>query len=243
MCELCGGYFIGAANTTNATKHLKCRHKEEFAEYIELYDSAKRGSFVGALHDVLREIMLKGRAKRLGISNALSLQPAFALSKGECKDVQKFEKSRCEWQTSALKSHASSSKDSSSVPSSSAANGGSDSKVYVQQHSAVTVCQSQNAAVPLSDCSYAEQAIKKSRLNESANGSNESPNKVLADQMESFLKSFRQLEDECQDLRCQLSAKDEQITSLKLQLIHEKKKRESALFLIQQSLMDSGSTD
>uniref|UniRef100_A0A915C710 BED-type domain-containing protein n=1 Tax=Parascaris univalens TaxID=6257 RepID=A0A915C710_PARUN len=65
MCELCGGSFSGAANTTNAAKHLRCRHKAEYAQYVQMHESAKRGAFVGDLHESLRKIMMRGRAKRL----------------------------------------------------------------------------------------------------------------------------------------------------------------------------------
>ncbi|KHN77866.1 hypothetical protein Tcan_07315 [Toxocara canis] len=241
MCELCGGYFVGAANTTNAAKHLKCRHKAEYAQYIVMHESAKKGTFVGDLHGSLREIMLKGRAKRLANLGGIAL-PSMNIFNEEFEESFKEEPAR-EAESSSPQSYASPKELTSvlgelkkSVTPSTSANTKIDSIL-------APLCvgsPSQNTST--AEDSNPESNPKKPRLQLSSETSSDT-NKALADQMQSFLRGFRRLENECQNLRFQLCAKDEQIAALRLQLLRERNKRENALLVIQQALLDNDVQD
>lgn len=57
MCLLCSSALTGPPNTTNATKHLRSRHKNEYMMYFELIERFKRGTFFGDLHQSIREVI------------------------------------------------------------------------------------------------------------------------------------------------------------------------------------------
>lgn len=56
MCLMCGNGFTGPPNTTNATKHLRCKHKHEYLLYFDLLEGAKQGTFFGDVHQSIREV-------------------------------------------------------------------------------------------------------------------------------------------------------------------------------------------
>lgn len=53
---MCGNGFSGPPNTTNATKHLRCKHKNEYLLYFDLLEGAKQRTFLGDVHQSIREV-------------------------------------------------------------------------------------------------------------------------------------------------------------------------------------------
>ncbi|VDM99453.1 unnamed protein product [Thelazia callipaeda] len=63
MCLLCGNGFTGPPNTTNATKHLRCKHKHEYLLYFDLLEGSKQGTFFGDVHQSIRELVSRRGVK------------------------------------------------------------------------------------------------------------------------------------------------------------------------------------
>lgn len=67
MCLMCGNGFTGPPNTTNATKHLRCKHKHEYLLYFDLLEGAKQGTFFGDVHQSIREVAFQVPLNRFSV--------------------------------------------------------------------------------------------------------------------------------------------------------------------------------
>ncbi|VDK27229.1 unnamed protein product [Gongylonema pulchrum] len=88
MCLLCNSGFTGPPNTTNATKHLRCKHKHEHLLFSDLLEGVKRGTVLGDVHQSVRERELK--AETLGSEENASEAAHSGYGAADVSDGQLF---------------------------------------------------------------------------------------------------------------------------------------------------------
>ncbi|CAG9536893.1 unnamed protein product [Cercopithifilaria johnstoni] len=228
MCLMCGNGFTGPPNTTNATKHLRCKHKHEYLLYFDLLEGAKQGTFFGDVHQSIRELVSKrgvkaeactsvGNTAEGSIPNYEIMNEAVHRNHdwtddtaGSSQDA-KLHSFLC----SALISNTS----KNSLVRYDVSNSGENSEV------------SSSGEVIFTGSSVGDAEAGSSAVSSDSTGQ-------FAGQVESFLRDYRRLETECRRLRAEVAAKDEHIKTLRLNLMDERNKRKSALILVQRALID-----
>ncbi|MCP9262812.1 hypothetical protein DINM_005777 [Dirofilaria immitis] len=263
MCLMCGNGFTGPPNTTNATKHLRCKHKHEYLLYFDLLEGAKQGTFFGDVHQSIREenfylIKLFTLADNALHSLLLDDQPLQLVSKRGVKaeactsEGNTVEGSILNYEVINEGVHR------NHDWTDDAAGSSQDAELHSFLCSALLSNTSKNSLIRYDINSAGEN----SEVSSSGKLSSlvrllgkvvyilfqdtETPSSAVssdstgqfAGQVESFLRDYRRLEAECRRLRAEVAAKDEHIKTLRLNLMEERNKRKSALILVQRALID-----
>ncbi|EFO22291.1 hypothetical protein LOAG_06196 [Loa loa] len=228
MCLMCGNGFTGPPNTTNATKHLRCKHKNEYLLYFDLLEGAKQGTFFGDVHQSIRELVSKRGVKAEACTSEGNTGEGSILN----YEVMNEGGHRShDWTDDA----AGSSQDAelhSFLCSALISNTSKNSLVRYDVNSAAENSEvSSSGEVVFTGSSTGDTEAGSSAVSSDSTGQ-------FAGQVESFLRDYRRLEAECRRLRAELAAKDEYIKTLRLNLMEERNKRKSALILVQRALID-----
>uniref|UniRef100_A0A1I8ENX0 BED-type domain-containing protein n=1 Tax=Wuchereria bancrofti TaxID=6293 RepID=A0A1I8ENX0_WUCBA len=228
MCLMCGNGFTGPPNTTNATKHLRCKHKHEYLLYFDLLEGAKQGTFFGDVHQSIRELVSKRGVKAEactseGNTAEGSILNYEVMNDGAHRNHDWTDDTTGNSQDTELHSFLCSALISNTSKNSlvryDVSSGGENSEV------------SSSGEVIFNGSSTGDTEAGSSAVSSDSTGQ-------FAGQVESFLRDYRRLEAECRRLRGEVAAKDEHIKTLRLNLMEERNKRKSALILVQRALID-----
>uniref|UniRef100_A0A8R1XW08 BED-type domain-containing protein n=1 Tax=Onchocerca volvulus TaxID=6282 RepID=A0A8R1XW08_ONCVO len=228
MCLMCGNGFTGPPNTTNATKHLRCKHKHEYLLYFDLLEGAKQGTFFGDVHQSIRELVSKRGVKAEACTSESNTADGSILN---YEVMNEGINQNHDWTDDA----AGSSQDAelhSFLCSALISNTSKNSLVRYDVSSAGENSEvSSSGEVIFAGSSTGDTEATSSAVSSDSTGQ-------FAGQVESFLRDYRRLETECRRLRTEVAAKDEHIKTLRLNLMEERNKRKSALILVQRALID-----
>uniref|UniRef100_A0A915Q0A9 BED-type domain-containing protein n=1 Tax=Setaria digitata TaxID=48799 RepID=A0A915Q0A9_9BILA len=234
MCLMCGNGFTGPPNTTNATKHLRCKHKHEYLLYFDLLEGAKQGTFFGDVHQSIRELVSKRGVKSEACSSEGNTADGSLLNyevanEGVHRSHDWTDDAAGSSQDTELHSFLCSALISNNNPC-----------VFQSKNSLVRY--DVNNAGENSEVSSSGEVIFTSSSTADSEGTSSAVSSDstghFAGQVESFLRDYRRLEAECRRLRSEIAAKDEHIKTLRLNLMEERNKRKSALILVQRALID-----
>ncbi|KAL3984996.1 BED zinc finger family protein [Acanthocheilonema viteae] len=228
MCLMCGNGFTGPPNTTNATKHLRCKHKHEYLLYFDLLEGAKQGTFFGDVHQSIRELVSKRGVKAEACTSESNTTEGSMLN---YEIMNEGVHRNHNWTDDA----AASSQDAelhSFLCSALISNASKNSLVrYDVSNASENSEVSSSGEVIFTSSSTGDPEAGSSAVSSDSTGQ-------FAGQVESFLRDYRRLEAECRRLRAEVAAKDEHIKTLRLNLMEERNKRKSALILVQRALID-----
>uniref|UniRef100_A0A0R3RHC1 BED-type domain-containing protein n=1 Tax=Elaeophora elaphi TaxID=1147741 RepID=A0A0R3RHC1_9BILA len=228
MCLMCGNGFTGPPNTTNATKHLRCKHKHEYLLYFDLLEGAKQGTFFGDVHQSIRELVSKRGVKAEACTSEGNTTEGSALN---YEIMNEGVHRSHDWTDDT-------------------AGSSQDAELHSFLCSALVSNTSKNSLVRYDVSNVSENSEVSSSgeviFTGSSTGDTEAGSSAVssdstgqfAGQVESFLRDYRRLETECRRLRADVAAKDEHIKTLRLNLMEERNKRKSALILVQRALID-----